>query len=129
MLTRTSIQTFIRYNISSVIATLIDFLVLVILTEYFAVWYLISAITGAVSGGVTSFLLGRNWAFNNKSGNVYRQAVRYTITWIGSIFLNVGGLYFFVDILNIQYVLSKVIISTLVGLGFNYLMQKYFIFR
>ncbi len=129
MLEKTSIQTFIKYNISSIIATLIDFLVLVILTEFFAVWYLISAVAGAVSGGITSFLLGRHWAFKKKSGNLYRQAFKYALTWIESMLLNVGGLYFFVDILNVQYVLSKVIVSIIVGLGFNYLMQKYFIFR
>ncbi len=126
---KTSLMTFIRYNISSIIATLIDFLVLIALTEFCKVWYLISAIVGAISGGIASFILGRNWAFNSKSGNIYRQASRYAITWIGSILLNVGGLYFFVAILEIQYIVSKVIISILVGLCFNYLMQKYFIFK
>ncbi len=129
MLEKTSIQTFIKYNISSIIATLIDFLVLVILTEFFAVWYLISAIAGAISGGITSFILGRNWAFKKKYGNIYKQVIRYAITWVGSILLNVGGLYFFVDILSIQYILAKVIVSVLVGIFFNYLMQKYFIFK
>ncbi len=129
MLKNISIQTFIKYNIASIIATLIDFLVLIILTEFFAVWYFISAIAGAISGGITSFVLGRNWAFNKKNGNVYKQALRYALTWTGSILLNVGGIYFFVDILNIQYVLSKIIVAIIVGLCFNYLMQKYFIFR
>lgn len=129
MTEKTSVLTFIRYNIVSIIATTVDFLVLITLTEFFKLWYLTSGIIGAFSGGVTSFVLGRNWAFNKKDGSVCRQAIRYTIIWLGSIFLNTYGLYFFVDILNIQYIIAKIIVAIFIGLGFNYIMQKYFIFR
>ncbi|GAB1418137.1 MAG: GtrA family protein [Bacteroidales bacterium] len=120
---------FVRYSIVAGIATATDFLVLVLFTEVFKLWYMFSAITGAVTGGVVSFLLERNWAFCEKQGNLFKQTYKYTAIWIASILLNTTGLFLLVEFAHIYYILSKVIVSVMIGIGFNFFTHKYFIFK
>ncbi len=121
--------TFFKYNLTAITATCVDFLVLIIFTELLQFWYLFSGILGAISGGVVAFVLGRNWAFQSRDNDLFMQATKYSLVWITSIALNVSGLYMMVDLLEYQYLISKMIITIVVGLGFNYFMQKYFIFN
>ncbi len=122
-------KSFFRYVIVSGLATAVDFGVLVLLTEVFGIWYLFSATIGAISGGVVGFLLGRNWAFMSTGSKAMYQAVKYSLVWIGSILLNVGLLYIIVEWIDIQYVIAKIIVAIVVGLGYNYTLQKYYIFK
>lgn len=121
--------TFFRYNIVAGVATGVDFAILVFFTEVLGLWYMLSAFIGAVAGGITAFIFQRNWAFMKKDGKLSVQAVRYLLIWIISILLNLVGMYLFVDFLGYQYILSKVIVAIIIGIGFNFIMQKYFIFR
>ena len=124
-----ALTTFFRYNIVAGLATTVDFAILILLTEVLGIWYVISASIGAVAGGITAFIFQRNWAFMKKDGKLSVQAVKYLLVWIVSILLNVAGVYIFVDFLGYQYILSKVIVAIVIGIGFNFIMQKYFIFR
>ncbi len=121
-------KTLLKYNTSAVIATSVDYTLFIILSEIFQLWYLLSSVAGLVAGGITSFLLERSWAFEKSDGKISKQAVRYIITWVISILLNSAGLYALVEYAGIQYIASKIIVSALVGIGFNFLMHKHFVF-
>ncbi len=121
--------TFLKYNIVAGIATAVDFAVLIFLTEIFHIWYMLSAVTGAVSGGVTSFVLERNWTFMKKDGKLSAQALKYAAVWVTSIMLNIAGLYLLTEYAKLQYIMSKAIVAVIVGIGFNFLMHKYYIFK
>jgi putative flippase GtrA len=123
------LKSLLRYNVVAVLATAIDFLVLVVFTELFNCWYLLSAFLGAVSGGVTSFFMQRNWTFMRKDGRLSHQAIRFILVWIASILLNTLGLFLVVECLGFQYIIAKIIVATSVNLGFNFLMHKYYIFK
>ncbi len=120
---------FFRYNMVAILATIVDFLVFILLTEVFEVWYVVATFTGAISGGITAFILNRNWAFMGRDGRLSRQAKKYLLVWGSSILLNTYGLYLLVENTNIDEVVSKIMISVLVGLGFNFLMNKFFVFK
>lgn len=122
------LTSFLRYNVSAILATITDFLVFVILIKIFGIWYIVATIFSALSGGIIAFVLNRNWAFISKSGKISRQAIRYFIVWGGSILLNTVGLFILVESTNINEIISKIIISVAVGFGFNFLMYKYFVF-
>jgi putative flippase GtrA len=113
----------------ALVATAIDFTVLIGLTEMLNMWYLFSAIISALLGGITGFVLERNWVFMKKDGKLTVQSTRYLLIWMVSIVLNTGFLYLMVDLFGYQYIVSKVIVSVLVGIGFNFLMHKYYIFK
>lgn len=123
------LATFLRYNVVSIVATAVDFVVLIGLTEIAHLWYLFSASVGALAGGITGFFFERNWVFKRKEVKLTTQSTKYLLIWIVSIVLNTGGLYLMVELSGYQYIISKIIISVLVGVGFNYLMHKYYIFK
>ena len=124
-----SFCSFFKYNVAAGIATAIDFLILVLLTEFFGLWYLLSAFIGAITGGITSFLLERNWAFMKRDKRLSIQAMKYIVVWLTSILLNTLGLFLIVEYTGLQYIFAKVIVSVLIGIGFNFFTHKYYIFN
>lgn len=122
-------STFIKYNAVAMTATTVDFLFLVFLTEVLGFWYLLSAIIGSTFGGIVAFMLERNWTFKKTNGVVRKQALRYLFIWLSSLLLNTVFLYLFVDIFEIQYILSRLIVAVLVSVTFNYFTHKYYIFK
>ncbi|RLD50287.1 MAG: hypothetical protein DRI94_08990 [Bacteroidetes bacterium] len=122
-------KVFLKYNVVAGIATAVDFAVLIFFTEILQIQYLVSAVFGAVSGGITAFILERNWTFMKKDGKLSLQAKKYAGIWLTSIFLNISGLYLLVEYIGLQYIISKVIVAVIVGIGFNFLTHKYYIFK
>ncbi len=124
-----TLTSFFRYNIVALSATIVDFAILISLTEILHLWYLLSAFIGAFAGGITGFILGRNWAFMKKDEKLSVQAIKYVFVWIASIFLNILGLYIMVEFVAFQYIISKIVIAIIIGIGFNFIMHKYYIFK
>jgi len=120
---------FIKFNIVSLIATSVDFSVFLLLKEGFDVYYVIATFTGAVCGGITAFILNRNWVFFGRNKVFRRQIRNFLIVWAGSIFLNTTGIYILVQYLKMEEIISKVIVSVIVGVLFNFIMNKYYVFK
>ena len=124
-----SLVSFFRYNLVAIIATSLDFLTLVFLTEIIGIWYLASTIIAAITGAISAFLLGRFWVFVSLESKVHHQALRYFLVAAGSVALNSFGVYFFTEFGGFQYMVSKGITAVLVGIGYNYLLGRYFVFK
>jgi putative flippase GtrA len=123
------LKRFFRYNIVALLATTLDFSLFIIFTDIFQIWYVASTFASAIIGGSVAFFLERNWTFVSKDGKFSLQAIKYLIVWIISILLNTLGLYLMVEYTNIDQVISKVIVSVTVGIGFNFLMHNFFVFK
>ncbi len=123
------LTSFFKYNIIAVLATGIDFIVFILLTETFDLWYVKSTVISAIIGGIAAFIMNRNWVFLSKGGQLSKQAIKYLIVWVSSIFLNAAGLFLIVESTNINEIISKIIVSILVGVGYNFLMYKFFVFK
>jgi putative flippase GtrA len=121
--------TFLKAQASSLVSTAVDFTVAILLVEVVGLWYMPATITGTISGGITNFLLGRQWVFGNGQQPVPRQAIRYMVVWTGSMLLNAGGVYLITHYTGTSYIISKVIASVIVGFSFNYLLQKKYVFQ
>lgn len=119
---------FLKAQLNSILSTLVDFMVMILLVEIFSIWYIAAVVAGAIAGAVTNFILGRVWVFHSESENVKVQVLKYSLVWTGSLLLNLSGIYFFTDILKIKYIISKIIVSVIVGFTFNYFLQKRFVF-
>ncbi|MDB5210774.1 MAG: hypothetical protein JWQ30_1601 [Sediminibacterium sp.] len=121
--------TFIKAQASSLTATVVDFTVTVLLKEMFDCWYLLASILGTVSGGVVNFMMNRSWVFRAHDKKIHYQAIKYIIVWIGNLVLVSGGVFLLTNYGGISYVVSKIIVSLLVGFFYNYFLQKKFVFK
>ena len=121
--------TFVKAQAASLAATIVDFSVFILLTEWLNCWYLAASITGTISGGVTNFLLGRVWVFDATQGKIPRQALKYVLVWIGNLLLVSGGVFVVTEYARITPLASKIIVSLVVGFTYNYLLQKKFVFK
>ena len=90
---------------------------------------MVSTIIAATVGAITAFLLGRFWVFVSVESKVHHQAFRYFFVACGSVVLNSLGVYFFTEIVEFQYMISKGITAVIVGIGYNYLLGRNFVFK
>ncbi len=123
------IGSFFRSQAASFVATATDYFVLIFVTEVLGVWYVASAALGAFCGAIVSFFLGRNWAFKRTQEGIGGQLLRYILTSCSSLILNTLGVYLLTEYFATHYILSKTIVSFLVGVGFNFVMYRYFVFK
>jgi len=94
-------ESFIKSQATSIIATAVDFAVLIFCTEILHIYYVVSTAIGSVIGAIVSFFLGRNWAFRRSDGKLSYQALRYLFVSITSLFLNIHGVFLLTEYLDI----------------------------
>ncbi|MBB5637877.1 putative flippase GtrA [Pedobacter cryoconitis] len=120
--------TFVKAQVASLSASIIDFLTTLVCTQVFHVWYVLGSVIGTTAGGMVNFMMGRNWVFGAKERNINHQIFKYIIVWVGNLLLTTAGVYLVTHYLHVNYILSKIIVSCTVGIGYNFLMQKKFVF-
>jgi putative flippase GtrA len=123
-------STFLKAQTSSLVASGVDFSMMIILVELLGIWYLPASITGTIIGGFTNFSLGRRWVFKAREKKVREQILKYFIVWIGYLVLAAAGVYAVTQLIGVKYyVISKASVTVLLGISYNYLLQKKFVFR
>lgn len=110
-------------------ATCFDFLTTIVLVNVFGWWYLAGSVTGTIAGGVLNFMMGRLWAFNAGDRSIEWQFVKYVLVWVGNLLLNAAGVFMITQYIGLSYVISKILTAVVVGIGYNYVLQKKFVFR
>ncbi len=120
---------FVRANLSSTIASGLDYLLVTGLVLA-GVHYLAAATAGAVTGAVADFSLKRHWAFHRAvKGTVQREGLRYLAVSGASLALNLALAYALVDGLRLPAVPGVIAASLVVGLAWNYPLHRYYVFR
>ena len=121
-------STFIKAQASSVFSTSVDFLTTIVLKEFFGVWYVLASFLGTIAGGAINFALGRRWVFDSREKGVSLQLIKYIIIWCGNLFLTTFGVFVVAHYVGLSYIISKIIVAVVVGIGYNYMLQKKFVF-
>ena len=119
---------FMRFLLAGGFTALIDFLVLVLLVEVFAVYYLVASGVSFIAGLILNYLVCRSWVFQ---GGKYGQAVEFLAFCAGGsvgLGLNQIILFLLVGHFSLDYRLSKIISIALVTL-WNFFTKKYLIFK
>lgn len=122
-------STFLKAQASSLIATCTDFLITIILKEVFSFWYVLANIIGVISGGIANFYINKDWVFNGKTNTVKAQAIRYFAVWLGNLLLNALGVFLLTKFGHFNYIISKIVVSLLLGWTYNYFLQKNYVFK
>lgn len=126
---QSSIRQFGKHQIASVVATVIDYLTMIVLVSAFGMAPVPGTVLGATMGGVSNFTLGRSWTFQVAHHEPIGQALRYAIVCGASLALNGLGEYVFATLVGLQYIVARVITSTIVSVAWNFPLQRYYVFR
>jgi len=118
-----------RYGFVGGIAFVVDYGTLYIFTEYAGFHYLISAAIAFVLGLVVNYLLSISWVFNQSKAKQNRlsEFLFFAIIGVVGLGLNEIIIYIGADIINLHYMLSK-LISTAIVFFFNFFARKFLVF-
>jgi putative flippase GtrA len=119
---------FIKLQVAAITGSLLDYLVTILGVEVFHFWYLGCTITGNIAGGALQFMLNKKWVFKKAGPNTLVQAGRFVLVFAGNILLSTLGIYILTSGLHCNYILSKTMISILMGVTYNYFLQHRFVF-
>jgi len=120
---------FWKVNIAAILASLADFLFTFLLKYIGHLDAVLASILGTIFGGVINFIIGRVWVFKTSQTNFSEQGKRYFLIWLGNLLLNASGVYLLIKIMGVQYLIAKMITAITVAIGYNYPLQKGYVFK
>jgi putative flippase GtrA len=121
-------KSFTRSVLTSILSTAVDFATLVGLVELVHLDYKLATFIGTIVGFLTNFTINRQWAFEATHGHVGWQFARVLPVQGGSTALQTLGVWLFHTLLGMRYWTAKIVVSVLVYLGWNYPMNRFWVF-
>lgn len=121
--------TFAKAQLASLIASIVDYWCTIICVEFIGVWYVWASAIGTVAGGITNFSLGRNWVFKSREKTRGTQLFRYFVVWCGYLVLTTFGVFLLTHFVHVNYIVSKLLVSLVMAVSYNYPLQKRFVFK
>lgn len=120
---------FVKAQASAFIGGIVDYAIMIACTEFIGIHYTISILISGTIGAVVNFSINRKWTFNAEQEPLKYQLPKFVVVVIGSIILKSAGTYLFTNWLSINYKFGRILTDIIVSLGFNYTLQKYWVFR
>ena len=106
-----------------------DYGIMLLLTEVFGVYYVLSIMIGGVVGGIIMYSINRYWTFKATSVKKRSQVPKFIIVVLGSIALKSSGTWLMTEFLHVDYRISRIIVDVVVAMGWNFTMQKLWVFK
>jgi putative flippase GtrA len=140
---RGGIFMFMRAQFTSQIASVVDFVVTILLVKLFHIYYVYATFIGSVCGGIVNCILNYVWTFKSKDCIKRYVFYKYILVWTCSIMLNTWGTYLLTETISKNpwvkkalhvyiddlFVFSKGVVSLLVGFLWNYNMHRTFVYK
>lgn len=120
------LRTISTYSAVGIGTTLGYFFLYILLIEFGQFKPFWAAVIGYIPGIFISFFLCYFWVFRSSS-NIYSTSVRFFTVNIMGYVLNFIGIYVFVDLIEIPYVIAQLIAFVIVALH-NYLLNYHWTF-
>lgn len=121
------IAQFMKFGVVGVIAFIIDFGVMVFLTEVFAVPYLISATIAFTVSVIFNYVASMRYVFVRKDDmSRRREFIIFVLLSVIGLVLNDVFMWLLVDFFFIDYRISKIITTVLVAI-WNFVSRKIFL--
>ncbi len=118
-----------RYAVGGQISTLVDFLVLILLTDFLLIHYMTSSTISFISSVIVSYFFNIYWVFHERKYDKKRHEILlfFFISVVGLLLTNVC-MYLFTEKLCFFYMYSKVFSATIVFF-WNFTARKYLLFN
>lgn len=121
------IAQFMKFGIVGVIAFLIDYGLMVALTEFFGVPYLISNTISFTVSVVFNYVASMRYVFERRDDmSRRREFIIFVVLSIIGLILNDLFMWLFVSVWLIDYRIAKIIVTVLVAL-WNFVTRKIFL--
>lgn len=118
----------LRHQAGSVVATLVDFTVMITLVSIVGAAPAVGTAAGAATGGIVNFILGRRWIFHATEYHPAPQAGRYAMVSLGGLVLNTCGVHVLASAMQYPYVAARLAVSFTVSVLWNFPLQRSFVF-
>lgn len=133
----------LKYLASSQFATIVDFVITVLLSSFLGVYYVLASAIGAVSGGMANCMVNYRWVFPGAESEKWHVGVKYFAVWLASISLNTFGTYMLTESIRESafveellgessdqiYIAAKVVVAITVALAWNYPLQRFYVYK
>jgi len=120
---------FMKFAFVGFIGTIINLLILYTFTEFFGIYYLLSAIFAFLIAATNNYILNKIWTFNEKiKQNFISKYIKFLSVSIFALVFNLIFLYIFTELAGIYYLISQVLAIGIV-LIINFLGNKIWIFK
>jgi putative flippase GtrA len=114
-----------KYIAVAIVCTVLDFILLYILTKYMDVNYLISSVISFMSGTVLNYFLCTSYVFDIRVINKnHLEFIYYVIISAIGLGINTGVIWIITELFGIYYMVSK-LVSLFFTFFWNYGARKY----
>ena len=120
------INQILKFGVVGVIAFLIDYGLLYILTEYANIYYLISSIISFTVSLIFNYILSIKWVFDVTKKQTYKEVIVFVVLSVIGLGINQLVMYLGSDIMHIYYMLTK-LVATAIVMVWNFITRKIFI--
>lgn len=118
---------FMKFGIVGVIAFVIDYGFMVLLTEVFGVPYLISTTVSFIVSVIFNYFASMRFVFKRKDDmSRRREFIIFVVLSIIGLIINDVFMWLMVDFLYIDYRLSKIVVTFIVAV-WNFVTRKIFL--
>ncbi|MGC3977015.1 MAG: GtrA family protein [Paludibacteraceae bacterium] len=125
--------TFAKAQVSAFVGGIVDYGIMVFLTEVFHIHYTVSIAIGGIVGALINFLLNKKWTFYSKNyeykHSFHIQLTRFALVVVNSIVLKSSGTFLITHFLHFNYKISRIIADLIVSIAFNYVLQRLWVFK
>ena len=119
-----------RHQVASIVASGLDFGVMIALVEIARLRPPIATAISAMLGGVANFVLLRVWTFRARhGGTALGQAVRYLLIAAGGALLNALLLAGVLSVSVAHYAIARIAVAVAVGVFYTYPLHTRFVFQ
>jgi putative flippase GtrA len=123
---------FSKAQLSAFIGGLCDYGIMILLTEFGKLHYTLSIAIACILGAVVNFSLNKTWSFYSRNRSYKfssaQQLVRFAFVLVSSILLKMSGTFLLTSFAGIDYKISRIITDIIVSLGYNYVLQNFWVF-
>lgn len=117
----------VKFGFVGILATAVDYGIMVILTEWAGVYYLFSSTISFTLSLLLNYVCSMRFVFKRKEGQTRgRELIIFSLLSLIGLVLNQAILCLLVEGLHIYYMVSKAVAAVLV-MGWNFVSRKLFL--
>ena len=108
--------------------TLVSILIYALCTKCFHINYMVSNVISWIASVLFAYVFNRIFVFKSKNDNIFVEIYQFFKYRIFSFLIEIFLMYVFVELINIDDMISKVIVQIIVII-LNYVFSKLFVFK